>query len=198
MNKNIILLTGIMFSLVTISVVLMTDDDIKVFNLTIENRDKSSEKQKVREEIDIDYRAEKSVVPKKIIATVHKKKREREKFLETRTYDRSKKFEIALINKNQDLAKTSKAFTTLRGKIDGKSFFLKVPKHLIEEGSGVTELRITDLTTNDVSSVSAAFIDDMRDSTIHQSISIDSNNIENYEQSSVKQIVPPRPGERVN
>ncbi len=138
----------------------------------------------------------KEIVPKK---SNEKKKIEREKYLESKTYDKSKKFEIALINKNQDLSKTTRGFTTLQGTIEGKSFFLKVPKHLIEEGSGVTKLRVTNLQTKEVATVSAAFIDDMQNPKIKQKIDIASlDDIENFTQTQVEAIVPPRPGEHIN
>ncbi len=131
--------------------------------------------------------------------TKENKKKVREKYLESKTYDKSKKFEIALINKNQDLSNTTRGFTTLQGTIEGEAFFLKVPKHLIEEGSGVTELRVTNLKTKEVSTVSAAFIDDMQNPRIKQKIDIESlDDIENYTQTPVEAIVPPRPGEHIN
>ena len=198
MNKNLILIAGIVISLIAV-IALFTSDDVDVTSVQIDAQTQQNKEIKsTSRDIAIDY--EKTEIKGKVKeSTFVKKTRPKlEKYMESRTVDRSGTFEIALINPNQDASKNTAAFTTLQGDIDGKAFFLKVPRNLIEEGAGVTELRIKNLKTNEVSSVPAVFIEDMKNPAIKQKISIDSQDIQNFQQESTEQIVPLRPGEQRN
>ncbi len=197
MNKNIILSIGVVVSLVAVSSIFL-NDSVDVTTVNIESSPQAKVKKVESNSAVIEYETtpiKNKTLQKKTNAS--KKTPKREKFLESKTRDKSGQFEIALINTHLDTSRLAGGFKTLKGDIDGKAFFLKVPKSLIDEGSGVTELRIKNLQTNEESSVSAAFINNMRESGFNQSISIDSKDIENYRQEVVSVIVPPRPGESI-
>jgi hypothetical protein len=197
MGKNIVIVAGVVISLVAVAVLFF--DDSSTVNIGAVNVDKSLvTNNKVNDqESKIEYETtKKNTVTSKTVKKVERPKRE--KFVEAQTYDRSHKFEISLINPNQDVTKPSNGFKTLKGSIDGEVFFLKVPKKLIEEGSNSVQLRIKNVKTGTTDSVVAAFIDNMKNPSTHESIIISSEDIQNYEQKTTKQIVPPRPGEAVN
>jgi len=148
-------------------------------------------------DVSIEYRATTSPAneEKHKKPTVIKERLKLEPFMEAKTVERSGTFEIALINAQKDATKATGAYTTLQGKVDGLPFSLKVPQHLIDEGAGVTELRIKNRKTGEVSSVAAVFIDDMKDPSIKQSIDVNSKDIQNLQQSASEAIAPLLPGE---
>ncbi len=111
------------------------------------------------------------------------------------TKDRSRTYEITLI----DPLKTTEGLSTdtrvLQGDIGNKPFFLPVPKNLIDSGRTDLKLQVRDLTSNQTFSIPAPFVNDMRDPTEHQSISINPSNPQNYTQTSTTQVAPLRPGQ---
>ena len=195
MNKTVLFAIGGVVSIVAL-VLLMQDDGIEMSSTVGAPEQKTVlSETPASDDVSIRYEThEAAAVTKK---ETQKRAVPREKYLESKTYDQSKRFEIALINKNLEHSRNPGGYTMLQGSIDGEPFFLKVPKKLIEEGSGVTKLRVTDLKTNGVSTVSAAFIDDMRNPMVRQRVDIDSKDLSNYQQHEVEAIVPPRPGEAV-
>ena len=195
MNKTVLFAVGGLVSLAAL-LTMFLQDDIDMPSAAITSVKEQRNTEQSPENVSISYDT-KEVTAEPSKERVPKKKIVREKYLESKTYDSSKKFEIALINKNLQNPRKPGGYTTLQGTIDGESFFLKVPKALIEEGSGITELRVTNVKTNGVSTVSAAFIDDMRNPMVRQRITMDSDDIENLTQTEVEAIVPPRPGEAV-
>gem|GEM_PF-3318536 len=197
MNKTVLLGVGGIISIAAL-VVLMQDDAVEFATAQKLPQEAHVASENIPDTDDVSIRYETQKMSESALnKPAETKHLPREKYLESKTYDRSKNFEIALINKNLQDARKPSGSTTLQGSIDGEPFFLKVPKALIEEGSGITELRVTNLKTNGVSTVSAAFIDDMRNPSVRQRIDIDSKNLENYVQKEVEAIVPPRPGEAV-
>ncbi len=197
MNKTALFIGGGIISIAAL-VVLMQDDAVEFSTAQKLPQEAHITSENVPDTEDVSIRYETLEASESALKKPAEKKRlPREKYLESKTYDRSKTFEIALINKNLQGARKPNGYTTLQGSIDGEPFFLKVPKELIEEGSGITELRVTNLKTNGVSTVSAAFIDDMRNPSVRQRVDIDSKSLENYVQKEVEAIVPPRPGEAV-
>jgi hypothetical protein len=198
MNKNIIVIAGVVVSLVAVVTLFIADESIDINTVSIDTSSKVESKE-LRDNSKIEYKTTKNKTVSNTSKSVIKKERpKREKFVELQTYDHSHKFEISLINPNQDLTKSSTGFKKLKGYIDGEAFYLRVPNHLIQEGTGSMQLRVKNLETGEISLVSAAFIDSMLDQGTNISISMSSDDIENYEQQVVKQIVPPRPGEAIN
>ncbi len=196
MSKTVLLAIGGIVSIAAF-VLFLQEDEISLSSIaTLPEKETTTEEMPASHDVEIRYDT-RELSGASSVKPVPKKAALREKYLESKTYDRSKKFEIALINKNLQNSRKPGPYTTLQGTIDGESFFLNVPKELIEEGSGVTELRVTNLKTNGVSTVSAAFIDDMRNPMVRQRVDINSKDLQNIVQTEVEAIVPPRPGEAV-
>ncbi len=192
MNKNIILTTTAVVILVLVIFTFTDDEEIVKQNHTETSISKSSQIENNTNNSAIDYDTRHNTP--KIVKVIKKGKPKREKFLETWVKDSSGKFELALYNPNQDLSKNDGRYRNIQGKIDGHSFNLPVPLHIVKEGSGDVKLRIRNLETNESTSTVAAFIDDMVNPAMHPTLIIDSSDPENYQQIVHKQISPTRPG----
>jgi hypothetical protein len=198
MKKQLIIISGVVTSIVAIVAILYEVDDRQYI---LENY--KSQKTSIRplsEEVgeEIKYVTHKKEKVNKVLGENKNSVIKREKYLESKTYDNTRRFELSLINKNKDSSKKMSVYTTLQGSINGNSFFLHVPDYLIDEGSGITQLRIKDLKTGEVKFVTAAFLDDMRNPKEKQKISLDFDDVQNYQQTTINQIIPLRPGERRN
>ncbi len=194
MNKNTLLLSLVAVVAVAVIYTLVNDDDIKPNNYqAVEIQDEKTVLKADNSNSNIEYKESKKVSSKE---NTKKKspKPKREKYLETWVKDRSKKFEIALYNPNQDISKDDGRYRSVQGTIDGQYFNLPVPLHLIQEGSGDVKLRIKNLETGEITYTVAAFIDDMTSPAVHHKLTIDSSDPDNYQQESQKQVPPPRPG----
>jgi len=177
-NKNTLLLSITAIICLALIYTLFQDDDISPSELqTTLEKTVSSETKSTKMESNIQYLKSKTSSIQKnepLQKKIKEQPPKREKYLESRTFDRSKKFEIALMNPNQDLTKDDGRFRNIQGKLDGESFTLAIPLHLIQDGSGDIKLRIRNLETNESSYTTAAFIDDMMLPSMHPQLSIDS------------------------
>jgi len=197
-NKNTLLLSITVIISLALIYTLFQDDDVNLKNHQPSTHNiTSNESKTVTPPSEIKYIKSSTVTDdgNEVLQNTTKKiAQKREKYLETRVFDQSKKFEIALINPNQDLSRNDGRYRNLQGKIDGQTFNLPVPLYLIEEGSGDVKLRIRNLETNERTSTTAAFIDDMTLPSMHTKLDINSQDPDNYQQINIEQLTPTRPG----
>ncbi len=201
MNKTLLFAIGGAISLIALITIFSSNefDDMQNLSIDKETPPHTQSKQLVssKKEVVIDYKTTQRTDESPIKELSKKAKRLKlDAVTEAKTLDRSGTFEVAIINPNKDATKATGAYTTLQGDIDGKPFSLKIPQHLIDEGTGATELRITNRKTGEVSSVPAVFIDDMKDPAHKQYISADSKDLQNFQQRSHEVVAPLLPGER--
>lgn len=117
-------------------------------------------------------------------------KPKKEKFVESKTVDENKQFEIALINKQTwDESKTGGTFAALSGTIDNNKFMLRIPEYLIKEKVDL-ELSLKNLKTGESKTISAPFIRDMTVLGASNKISINSSDASNYSFERKKGILP--------
>ncbi len=198
LNKTLLLATGGIVSLVAVIIIFSSNDfdGNNAVVLDTEQANKNISKTSIEpRELAIDYKISEVEQQESKLKIVKKERLKLEPFMEAKALDRSGTFEIILMNAHKDKAKATGAYKTLQGDIDGEPFTLKIPQHLIDEGVGVTELHIKNRKTGEVSSVAAVFIDDMKNPAIKQKISVDSKDVQNFQQTSAEQISPLLPGE---
>jgi hypothetical protein len=121
-------------------------------------------------------------------------KKEKDPFLESKTLDKTHTFELSIINHDRDTSRHNGRYLPVHGKIDKNEFTLRIPQYLVQDGVGSTILRIKNLKSGDVQTVPAVFIDDMKNNGEYPKLTIDSSDLQNYQQEIIKQITPPLPG----
>lgn len=117
-------------------------------------------------------------------------KKERERWLETRAFDNSGTFEIAIMNPNQDTSIPAKSYIDIAGVIDGKNFNLKVPDYLANQDPYTVTVRIRNMETNATESVPAYFLNSLSDATQRHFVSINSKDVQNIRHETKPRILP--------
>jgi len=189
-NKNTLLISITAIISLALIYTLFQDDDINPGDYQpLHHKQETTKIEKINTDSVIEYKKSEDKSTE-VVKTVKKEKPKREKFLESSCIDGKRKFEIALINPNQDLSIKPKEYVNITGKIDGSTFNLKVPDYLITGDNSAVTLRIKDRKTDVVTSTPAYFLDDLRDNTQRHFVTINSNDIDNYEYKTTNRILP--------
>lgn len=115
--------------------------------------------------------------------------------VESRTYTHEGTYQISVINPNKVAEKYAESFVAVNGRIDGYPFVAKIPESLVGEGADNISIEIKNLQTGQTVEVPVSFMDDLRDRSRHSTISVRSDDPENFEYVSEESILPV-PGEQ--
>jgi len=98
------------------------------------------------------------------------------------TKDKEGKYEISVISPSGENIHTDTAFKLLEGKIDGASFTLRIPEHLLKSAEkSMPELKIVNLETGAVQTTPMYFLDQLDNKKVHHKIDLSSDDISNYD-----------------
>lgn len=198
--NNKLLIGGVALALAAVATVtLVPEDDISQdITHSIPSATVNTIKTK-QSSVEVDYAKEdlpgaygKSVVSEPVKKEI---KQNWEPTVETKAYDTTKTYEIAVVNPNRDPEYTASSYIPVSGRIDGRHFTIKVPEHLVKNGSSGISIRIKNLKTGKMTSTPISFMDELKDRTRSAHLNIDSENIDEYEYISEEKMLPV-PGER--
>jgi len=120
----------------------------------------------------------------------HEKAHEREKFVESKTMDAAKKFEISLINEQTwDSKRQAPVVLGVSGKIDNSPFSLMVPSYLVTDNSEV-KIRIKNTSTGEEKTLFAPFIKELTTRSAGTNLNINSSDVSNYSFEQKPGILP--------
>jgi hypothetical protein len=184
MVKKSLFVGGVVLSLFTVWTVLSDSDDKKI-QIELNGVAKADT---LQEEIAIVYAQEEkssqSLEDNESIAVYVP-----EKYVETHAFDMQHEYEIALVNPDQKEDDKSEGYVKLNGTIGRSSFTMRVPKKLLTQENSVM-LRVKNLKTEVEETTPATFLYQMQDDKKMHTISINPDEIYNFEFKSESVVLP--------
>lgn len=188
MNKNTIIYAAIVVSIAMVGFIVFSgQQDFETQYTSLKASGELPKTVSQSKEMEVKYQTTTKPSEQKI-----KELPKREKFVETKTSDEAKKFEISIINNQTwDETKTAASVVRVNGKIDNSPFILKVPSYLVSSKSDV-KLKVKNLETGKEEIVPAPFVSTLGlgASGITTSININSSDISNYTTGQQQGILP--------
>jgi len=176
MNKNTIIYAAIVVSIAMVGFIVFSgQQDFETQYTSLKASGELSKTVNPTKDVEVKYQNTSSPAEDKV-----KEKIKREKFVEYKTIDDSKKFEIALINEQSWEPEPRKSTSyKIYGKIDNNNFVLKVPSYLVKNKNDL-KIRINNTQTGESQTIPAPFVMELAGQSGTNHVSINSNDASNY------------------
>jgi hypothetical protein len=192
MNKNTIIYAAIVVSMVMVGFIVFSgQQDFETQYTSLKASGELSKTVNPTKDVEVKYQTTAKPTEEKNKEQVKK----REKYVEVKTMDASKTFEISVLNEQAwNESKVASVYVPISGKIDNSPFTLRVPSYLIADKTDV-KIKIKNLKSGEEKTLFAPFMQTVSPNFASNKLTINSNDMSNYvfeqEQSL---LVPGGPG----